>query len=450
MLQPISNRVPTDLKALPRWVVWREEGGKKPPFSAKSHQTINIMQPTAGAPFEVAMAAYQKGNFDGIGFILVGDGICGVDLDDCVIEGVINPAAQSVLQDLGANYAEFSPSGCGVRAFGFAADLESGANGFVKGVRTEVYSKGRYLTVTGHVISGLDAVLLGSMPGFEELAAECRGSSARSQMEKLKPEALTAGTTLTCRVDSPLVAGKVKGRLTQETKDTQVTQDKQVTHDTQASGLLAKFREKVDIYDLPSTCAPTEVGQRQGCIFQFARYFASKIPDASEADLYMAMVEWHSRFVTVIGTKDFTESWTDMLNAWSNFKYPWEGTFEGIVQGPLPELPEWMQSHSFGPLGELLLRQCMALANYHAPKPFFLGCREAGASLECNRDKANSLLNAMVLLGYLDLVAKGHTGLSSQYRIGSGKKKPQRRAGHTLGGAASTTQSSRSETEQKK
>jgi primase-polymerase (primpol)-like protein len=54
-----------------------------------------------------------------------------------------------VLANFAGTYAEWSPSGEGIRIFCRAKPMAAGVN--VDGV--EVYTSGRYLTVTGHVLA---------------------------------------------------------------------------------------------------------------------------------------------------------------------------------------------------------------------------------------------------------------------------------------------------------
>ena len=86
-----------------------------------------------------------------MGFALNNDGIVGVDLDKCVIDGKPDPAAVEILDSLGCSYIEYSPSGNGLRAFGYGSPVK-GTRGKLNGGNVELYSAGRYLTVTGHAI----------------------------------------------------------------------------------------------------------------------------------------------------------------------------------------------------------------------------------------------------------------------------------------------------------
>jgi hypothetical protein len=186
MLTPITSNIPQELKALPRWLTWRAEvhtPGEKPrkvPYNAAAlNSKASSTDPATWSTFEQAEAAYaeREGDadaFTGVGFVLDGDGVAGIDLDDCVTDGKPDPAALQLLGDLNAAYIEISPSGTGLRGFGYAPPLVTGARGKVDGLKVEVYSAGRYLTLTGHT---LKTGPLTPLRGFAELATRIRGTA---------------------------------------------------------------------------------------------------------------------------------------------------------------------------------------------------------------------------------------------------------------------------------
>ena len=146
--------IPTDLTRLRRWVVWRSEqrNGKptKVPYTPKTGRRASVSNPRTWGSFEQATAAASK--HDGIGFVTVkGDGIVGVDLDDCrdPHTGAITPDAQAVVDEI-VSYTEVSPSGAGVRIFAKGA---LPARGRKRG-GVEVYDDRHFLTVTGRHLPG--------------------------------------------------------------------------------------------------------------------------------------------------------------------------------------------------------------------------------------------------------------------------------------------------------
>ena len=89
--------VPLWLKAIPRWVLWREVAGKKVPCSIFNGKAININAPDVGWPFEQAVQAMKSKRSLGVGIILNGDGLVAVDLDDCLTD--TGDLAEGVQQD---------------------------------------------------------------------------------------------------------------------------------------------------------------------------------------------------------------------------------------------------------------------------------------------------------------------------------------------------------------
>jgi len=83
---------------------------------------------------------------DGLGYVL-GDGIGCLDLDNCLDErGRPNEVARRILDRVPDAYVEISPSGRGLHVWGRAPEQPGRRH---RGY--EVYSVGRYITVTGRV-----------------------------------------------------------------------------------------------------------------------------------------------------------------------------------------------------------------------------------------------------------------------------------------------------------
>lgn len=177
-LQPNVVGIPPELRELPRWVTWRAiqsapgEKPKKVPFAPDRPNTrASSTDPDTWGTFDQAHASFLEGERTGLGFVLNGDGLVGIDLDACVIDGAPSAPALALLDNLGAAYIELSPSGTGLRAFGYAKNLASGCNGTLDGIKVELYSTGRYLTLTGQTIK---AGPIGPLRGFAELADRIR------------------------------------------------------------------------------------------------------------------------------------------------------------------------------------------------------------------------------------------------------------------------------------
>ena len=162
--------VPASLIDTPNWVVWKPENrhGKLTKIPYQSIPTdgdpkARSNDPSTWSEFcdAFAEASAENSPWAGVGFMLVGSKFTGIDFDGVVTGGVIEPYASSILKICKNPYAEFTPSGDGVRAFLEGTKLPVGNRKFTvtepKKYGLEIYSgaeKGRYLTVTGNKIQG--------------------------------------------------------------------------------------------------------------------------------------------------------------------------------------------------------------------------------------------------------------------------------------------------------
>lgn len=164
----IPENVPALLRETPRWVLWRftlvergPQGGQKRKVWAKVPKQPNgrnakSTDPLTWCTWAQALAAYQTGRFDGVGFIFDGsDGLVGVDLDDVrevdVLDGTttLEPVALDALARL-PGYWEVSPSGTGIKGWINAPGIGAQKN---DDLGIEVYDAGRYFAVTGHEVA---------------------------------------------------------------------------------------------------------------------------------------------------------------------------------------------------------------------------------------------------------------------------------------------------------
>jgi len=153
----IEDTIPAELRALQRWLGWRyiERDGRatKVPICARSGGAASATDPTTWCDYPTA-ASRARTQRCGIG-IMLGDGLTGVDLDDCASDtGELTPWAREIVAALGS-YTETSPSGRGVHVV-------------VRGVlpvgrrrrdKIEMYDRDRYLCVTGRHLAGTPATV---------------------------------------------------------------------------------------------------------------------------------------------------------------------------------------------------------------------------------------------------------------------------------------------------
>lgn len=148
------SKIPEILKEKNAWCVWRYEkrDGKptKVPRRPYSLTGAKSNHPHTWVSYEIAVDCCEKRKLAGIGYFLHDDD-CGVDLDDCVINGVISDEAKEIIAALNT-YAEISPSGTGVKLLGRATLPPADR----KKDNYEVYDKSspRFFALTGNHVEG--------------------------------------------------------------------------------------------------------------------------------------------------------------------------------------------------------------------------------------------------------------------------------------------------------
>jgi putative DNA primase/helicase len=143
------DSIPHELTVRPRWVLWRFETVKgrltKIPYRCNGRRASST-DPRTSASWADIQRAFDRGGFDGVGFVLNGDGLIGFDFDHCVdAEGNVNDPKIVMYFVRLSSYTEITPSGTGLRVFVFGkipgADRKLG--------NCEIYETERYLTITG-------------------------------------------------------------------------------------------------------------------------------------------------------------------------------------------------------------------------------------------------------------------------------------------------------------
>lgn len=149
------NSIPSELKALPQWILWRSEtrDGKptKVPYQVDGEMAQANNRRT-WSTFATAAKFYVEGDYSGIGFVFSRqDNYIGIDIDNCVVDEKPNTFATEIIDTLDS-YTEFSPSGKGLHIIikgGLPQNvLGTGRKNTQHGL--EIYSYGRYFTFTGN------------------------------------------------------------------------------------------------------------------------------------------------------------------------------------------------------------------------------------------------------------------------------------------------------------
>lgn len=156
------SKLPEEVKQSGRFCCWRleERGGRgtKIPYNPVTGQRARSNDPGSFAAFDVTMMEAERGHYSGIGIGMF-NGICAIDLDDCVTDsGYYTEMAAEIIERM-HSYTETSPSGNGVhilfRADGFRYDVSRYyIMNHPRGI--EVYVSGatsKYVTVTGERVN---------------------------------------------------------------------------------------------------------------------------------------------------------------------------------------------------------------------------------------------------------------------------------------------------------
>lgn len=185
------EQFPQALKEDRRWVCF---DAQKHPIDPATGQNAKPNNPATWGTLEAAQAAASRYGLRGVG-VLLGQGLCGIDIDHCrdPDTGVLSDMAREIIAGM-QTYAEESPSGTGVHLL-FTGQKPAGACR-KSSIGLEMYDGGRYFTVTGKALNDL---------AIEERTAQCAAVHAKYLS---KPE--------TPRVPAPAVVWQKVDRSDEE------------------------------------------------------------------------------------------------------------------------------------------------------------------------------------------------------------------------------------------
>ncbi|MCX6682152.1 MAG: phage/plasmid primase, P4 family [Methanoregula sp.] len=148
------GNIPDQIKMIPNWIIWRNETKDglvtKIPYNPITGDKADTTNSGTWSTFEVAVQSFKVNGFNGIGFVLTKDSdIIGVDFDHVINDdGEIDPDIEGYIQQFNS-YAEISPSGKGIHILCIGKKPGNRS----RKANIEMYDSGRYLTVTGNVLS---------------------------------------------------------------------------------------------------------------------------------------------------------------------------------------------------------------------------------------------------------------------------------------------------------
>ncbi|PRX95585.1 bifunctional DNA primase/polymerase [Allonocardiopsis opalescens] len=144
-----ASTVPAELRERDRWVLHDAAKAPRTPGGAPA----SVTDPATWSRFSTVRSRPRRG------FVLDGDGIVCIDLDDCLdAGGALSPLATALLRRCPPTYVEVSPSGRGLHVWG-RGEVARGRRLRRGGGKAEIYGAGRYITVTGRPHGGAPSVL---------------------------------------------------------------------------------------------------------------------------------------------------------------------------------------------------------------------------------------------------------------------------------------------------
>ena len=166
---------PEPLRALPSWLLWRYEthAGEVKPRKVPYYASGTRRHGQQGSPhdraqlttFAAARDAAVRLGFDGVGLAMLPDWqVTAIDVDYCVSpDGSLPPEIEQIVQH---TYAEYSPSGAGIRAF-FTGNLGNHKSKTAEGqYGLETFASTGFVTFTGNILPHVDIL------GYEDRVAE--------------------------------------------------------------------------------------------------------------------------------------------------------------------------------------------------------------------------------------------------------------------------------------
>lgn len=149
-----STAIPYRMRQADRWVRWDVLRGRKMPLQTRRPRAASVADSRTWGSYADAQASTVG---RGVGYVL-GGGVGCLDLDHCIApDCTLSALAQQVLTLNPHAWVEVSMSGTGLHVFGLLDEAP--------GRRTpqlEVYSRGRYIAMTGtvHQPGGLHPLVL--------------------------------------------------------------------------------------------------------------------------------------------------------------------------------------------------------------------------------------------------------------------------------------------------
>lgn len=144
--------IPEELRSRDQWILWKRinKGDRvlKMPFSVGG-SVASVNDIPSLSTFDKCCESLES--YDGLGFVLTGDDLVAIDIDDCFDgKSITNPEIRQIIKSFNETYMEISPSGRGVRIMCRGEWPKDGSRCAIDGHSLEVYTNRRYVTITGN------------------------------------------------------------------------------------------------------------------------------------------------------------------------------------------------------------------------------------------------------------------------------------------------------------
>jgi putative DNA primase/helicase len=196
-----------DLKADRRWVAYTTD---KRPINPHTGKLASTTDATTWATYEQAQKRVEADKLAGVGIVFTGDGIVGIDLDDCIepindTDFTPHPYTKYLL-NLADSYTEVTPSGTGLHIIG-TATIPRSVKAKLNGIGVEIYDRARYFTVTHwHVESQSEHIA-----DVQHIVDTIMDDIAES--EKPSPDVAPLRTTAPATMTTPWIKAVMERRI---------------------------------------------------------------------------------------------------------------------------------------------------------------------------------------------------------------------------------------------
>jgi putative DNA primase/helicase len=206
--------IPTELLSYRQFILWRSEEvhGRmtKVPISPVNGMKASCNDPRTWGWYRQAGPKIRQYNCDGLGFVFTAqDPFCGIDLDDCFVDGKLKPWAEKIVSGLNS-FTEYSPSGKGLHVI-VKAQVPTGCH--PKGLG--IFSESRYFTMSGRHYSGTPTSIEDRQEQIDRLYAAMTVKAPAQTISREKQQLSDEEVLRRARIGSskfePLWAGQWQG-----------------------------------------------------------------------------------------------------------------------------------------------------------------------------------------------------------------------------------------------